>query len=68
MEAVLGVSITYAMTVGNVDARESNNILPDALHTKTSIWPGVSTRMFFMGTASGFAESGAVRFSRRVRI
>jgi len=48
--------------VGNVDAKESRRILPDALHTNTSICPGVSTKIFFIGLASGFAGSGVVRF------
>ena len=66
--AVLGVSIIYAITVGNVLAKLSKRMLPEALQTKTSIWPGVSTSMFLMGLAVGFAGSGVVRFSRRVRI
>src|SRR6186713_367324 len=68
VEAVRGVSMTYAMTVGKEEARESRRIAPDALHTKTSIWPGVSIRIFFIGRAFGFAGSGAVRFSSRPRI
>jgi hypothetical protein len=54
VEAVRGVSIIYAMTVGNVDARESNKILPLALQTKTSICPGVSTNMFLIALESRF--------------
>jgi hypothetical protein len=64
VEAVRGVSIMYAITVGNVEASESSSILPEALHTKTSIWPGVSTKMCFIDLESGFAGSEAVRFSK----
>lgn len=63
VEAVRGVSMMYAITVGKVEARESRRILPDALQTNTSICPGVSTRMCFIGFASGFAGSGVVLFS-----
>ena len=68
VELVRGVSIMYAITVGNVDASESRSIAPEALQTKTSIWPGVSMRMFLMGLTVGLAGSGVVRFSRRPRI
>lgn len=68
VEAVRGVSIMYAITVGNVEAMESSKIAPDALHTKTSIWPGVSTRICLIGFTFGFSGSGVVRFSRMVRI
>ena len=54
--------------MGNDEARESSRILPEALQTKTSIWPGVSTRMCWIGFAVGWDGSGAVRFSRRCRI
>jgi len=37
VEAVRGVSMTYAITVGKVEAKESSKILPEALQTKTSI-------------------------------
>ena len=46
-------------------------MLPEALQTKTSIWPGVSIRMCLMGlTVVGFSEGGGgvVRFSRRAII
>ena len=33
--------------VGKVDAKASVMIAPDADHVKISIWPGVSTRMYF---------------------
>ena len=38
-----GVSMTYTMTVGTADAKDSVTICPEALHVKISIWPGVST-------------------------
>lgn len=41
---VLGVSIMYATTVGNVEAIASVMMAPDADQVKISIWPGVSTR------------------------
>lgn len=93
VEAVRGVSMMYAMTVGKEDARDSRRICPDADQTKTSICPAgveepvsyaetaynvtggagagdirVSTSMFFMSFLSGFAGSGAARFSSRPRI
>src|SRR3954452_18910467 len=68
VELARGVSMMYAMTVGNDDARVSRRILPEALQTKTSIWPGVSIRMCSMGFAEGFSGFGAVRFSRREMI
>lgn len=68
VEAVRGVSIMYAMTVGKVEAKESRRMLPDALQTKTSIWPGVSTRICLMGLTFGFSGFGVVRFSRRFNI
>jgi hypothetical protein len=68
VEAVLGVSMTYAITVGKVEANESRSMLPEALQTKTSICPGVSTSMWFIGFASGLTGSGAVLFSRRFNI
>jgi len=37
LRVVLGVSITYARTVGKEDAREERSIEPDADQTKTSI-------------------------------
>lgn len=40
----LGVSTTYATTVGNVDAKASVMIAPEADQVKISICPGVSTR------------------------
>lgn len=58
VEAVRGVSIMYATTVGKEVASESSKIWPDADHTKTSIWPGVSTRMCLIGFAVGWAGSG----------
>ena len=64
VELVRGVSMMYAITVGNVDASESSNILPDALHTNTSICPGVSTIMFLIFLAFGVSGFGRVRFSR----
>lgn len=68
VDDVLGVSIMYAITVGKVDARESSRILPDALQTKTSICPGVSTRICFIGFKAGFSGSGVVRFSSKESI
>lgn len=68
VEAVRGVSMIYAMTVGKDDASESKIMLPDALHTNTSIWPGVSTKIFLIGFTFGFAGFGDVRFSRRAKI
>ena len=68
VELVRGVSIMYAMTVGKDDAKESSKMLPEALQTKTSIWPGVSTMMFLMGLALGVSGFGAVRFSRILMI
>lgn len=50
------VSITYTTTVGNVDARASVIMLPEADHVNTSIWPGVSI------TVSSCVEEA---FSRR---
>lgn len=41
--AVRGVSTTYTMTVGNVDASDSVIMAPEADHVNASIWPGVST-------------------------
>lgn len=40
------VSMTYATTVGNDEARDSVMIAPDADHVKTSICPGVSNRTY----------------------
>jgi len=40
-----GVSTTKAMIVGKEVAKPSEIMLPEALHVKASIWPGVSTRM-----------------------
>ncbi|TEY68302.1 hypothetical protein BOTCAL_0121g00220 [Botryotinia calthae] len=37
VDDVLGVSMIYAITVGKVEAKESNKMLPEALQTKTSI-------------------------------
>lgn len=53
VEVVRGVSMTYAMTVGKVEARASRRMLPEADQTKTSIWPGVSRRMWEMGFVGG---------------
>ena len=39
---LLAVSITYTTTVGNVDAKVSVMIEPEADQVKTSICPGVS--------------------------
>jgi hypothetical protein len=70
VEDVRGVSIMYASTVGKLDARLSSKMLPEALHTKTSICPGVSTRMFLIGFALWLAEvgSGFVRASKMASI
>ena len=40
-----GVSITYTIIVGKVDARDSVMMDPDADQVNTSIWPGVSKIM-----------------------
>jgi len=37
-----GVSTTKAKTVGKVDANDSHIMVPEALHVKASICPGVS--------------------------
>ena len=76
--AVRGVSITYAITVGKLLARESRRIAPEALQTKTSIWPGVSIMMCLTGGGLGrvvLVEPevvggmvGCVRFSSRLMI
>src|SRR2546428_699985 len=70
VEEVRGVSMMYVSTVGKLDARLSSKMLPEALHTKTSICPGVSMMMFLMGFAFGLAEvgSGFVRFSKMASI
>ena len=44
---VRGVSMIYNKTVGKLVANVSLIILPDALHVKTSICPGVSKKIYF---------------------
>jgi hypothetical protein len=68
VEDVRGVSIMYASTVGKLDARLSSKMLPEALHTKTSICPGVSMRMFLIGFALAEVGSGLVRVSKMASI
>jgi hypothetical protein len=41
VEAVRGVSMMYARTVGNEDAIDSSRIAPLADQTNASIWPAV---------------------------
>jgi len=53
VDVVRGVSMMYAMTVGKDEAKEESRICPDADQTKTSIWPGVSRRMWGIGCCGG---------------
>src|SRR5689334_17421374 len=62
VEDVRGVSMIYAMTVGNDEASDSNRMLPEADQTKTSICPGVSTRKC-LGGGEELSGSGLDRRS-----
>lgn len=64
VDDVRGVSMIYAITVGNEDASDSNRMLPDADQTNTSIWPGVSIRKCFGGN-DVVSGCGFARFSNR---
>ena len=64
VDVVRGVSMMYAITVGKLLAKLSKRIEPLADQTKTSIWPGVSTRKWDGGLLLDLG-SGVARFSRR---
>lgn len=53
-ERVRGVSTTYKTTVGKVAANMSVIIAPEADHVNTSIWPGVSMKIYLHSHSSEF--------------
>ncbi len=52
-----GVSTTYAIMVGKVEANAWVMMDPDADHVKISIWPGVSAMMYCSGGSRFFSQS-----------
>lgn len=54
-----GVSITKATMVGNVDAKASVMMAPEADQVNISIWPGVSA-MMYLGCGSRFFSQSCI--------